>query len=311
MNAEVISASAFAGAWRRLGAFLIDGVLIGLVGISAGYFLFDAFVDIGVWGRLLGFLVSLVYFGTLNSRLGHGQTVGKRILKIKVTAADGSALSIQKAILRFAVIGTPWFLNGAWFPAGVLESPLIYLLSVLVFGAGLSIVYLFIFNRPTRQSLHDLAAGSYVVPAESTAPNATQSPGRVHLIVVSILLVASMALPYFTKGLVAKEPFAALMQAYEAVSAAPGVVHANVNKGWSKSASGETTYLQVTAYLSEPRIDDTDMARRLARLAIDAHPTVITLDLVQVILVYGYDIGIASAHRSRTFGGTPAEWVER
>jgi hypothetical protein len=84
-----------------------------------------------------------------------------------------------------------------------------------------------------------------------------------------------------------------------------------VNKGWSKSAGEETTYLQVTAYLSEPRIDDTDMARHLARLAIDAHPTAKTLDLVQVILVYGYDIGIASAHRSRTFGGTPAEWVER
>jgi uncharacterized RDD family membrane protein YckC len=311
MNTEMIPASAYAGPWRRLGAFLIDGVLIGLVGISAGYFLFDVFVGLGAWGRLLGFCVGLAYFGTLNSRIGGGQTLGKRILKIKVTSADGSALSVPRALLRFAVIGTPWFLNGAWFPPGVLESPLLYLLSAVVFGVGLSIVYLFLFNRPTRQSLHDLAVGSIVVPAGSTAPIAMPAPGRVHSIVVGILLAAFVALPFFTKGLAAKEPFAALMQTYEAVSAAPGVVHANVNKGWSRSASGETTYLQVTAYLSEPRVDDAEIARRLAGVAIDADPTVVKLNVVQVILVYGYDIGIASAHRSHTFSGTPTEWGGR
>jgi hypothetical protein len=34
-------------------------MLLGLAAITAGYFLFDFLVDIGAWGRLLGFAVAL------------------------------------------------------------------------------------------------------------------------------------------------------------------------------------------------------------------------------------------------------------
>ena len=309
MNTQLVDSTVFAGAWRRLGAFLIDAVLLGLAAVTAGYFLFDFFVDIGRWGRLLGFAVALAYFGTLNSRLGNGQTLGKRLLKIRVAGADGSALPIQKSALRFAVLGTPWFLNGAWFSGEVLMSPLIYLLAVAVFGVGLSIIYLYLFNRPTRQSLHDLAVSSYVVQAESTNPVAASPMGRVHVAVVAVLLIAASAAPYFTTRLAAREPFAALLEVYRVISAEPGIVHATVNKGWSSNSAGETTYLQVVAYLAEPRIDDTDTAGRLARLAIKTDPSAMTLDTVQVTLVYGYDLGLATAHRTHSHADTPAGWL--
>ena len=310
VNTEKVDAPIFAGAWRRLGAFAIDGVLLGLVGICAGYFLFDTLVDIGGWGRLLGFVVALAYFGTLNSRIGNGQTLGKRLLKIKVAGDDGAALPLHKAALRFAVLGTPWFLNGAWFSAEVLLSPLIYLLALAVFGVGLSIIYLFLFNRPTRKSLHDLAVSSYVVRSESVGSIAASPIGRAHAVVVTVLLVAAAAAPFFTMRLAEREPFAALLEAYRAISAEPGVVYATVNKGWSSSVAGTSTYLSVLAYLADPRVDDAAKAGRLARLAMQADASGMQVDVVQVTLVYGYDIGIASAYRSQSYGHTPAEWNE-
>jgi len=49
-----------------------------------GATLFDQLSHLGGWGRLVGFCIAILYFGTLNSVVGKGQTLGKRILKIHV-----------------------------------------------------------------------------------------------------------------------------------------------------------------------------------------------------------------------------------
>jgi len=310
MNTQLAAgAPVFAGFWRRVGAFVVDVLVLGLVGISAGFFLFDQFASMGAWGRLLGFGVALAYFGVMNSSVANGQTPGKRVFKIRAVGADGAALPMKKSMLRFCVLGVPWFLNDAAFSADVLTSPAIYPLSVAVFGLCLAIIYLFIFNRPTRQSLHDLAGGSYVITADSAGSIARAPLWRTHLIVVAVLLVATAVLPYFMIRLAAREPFATLMRTYRAVSAVPGVSSASVNRGWSSTSAGKTNYLQVTATLSEPRTADAELAKRLAKAALDADPSAMKLDLVQVDLVYGYYIGIASSHQTQTFNETPADWI--
>jgi uncharacterized RDD family membrane protein YckC len=308
MNAELTTSPPAAGAWRRLGAFLIDVIALGLAGVSAGYLLFDVFVGLGSWGRLLGFVVALLYFGVLNSRAGNGQTLGKRLLRIKVVGRDGAFLPLPASALRFAVLGTPWFLNGAWFPPAVLSSGLVYLLSAAVFGLGLAILYLFLFNRPTRQSLHDLAVGSRVVASNAVGATPADPLKRAHAITVSVIMVVAAMLPYFAMRLVSREPFTSLMQVYAAVSAEPGVVHAEVNKSWPSSSTG-TSYLAVTAFLSDSGINDSARASRLARLAIEADPSAMKMEVVQVTLVYGFDIGLASMRRSRAYGNAPASWV--
>ena len=134
-----------ASLWRRLGAFFLDCLFLGAIGLAIGSFFVQRLVDLGPWGRLLGFAVAITYFGAFNSNLGKGQTLGKRLLKIKVIGRDGTSLSLPKALLRFVPLGVPWFLNNAQFPESVLLSPSIYALSVGVFGVGLSVVYLYFF----------------------------------------------------------------------------------------------------------------------------------------------------------------------
>src|SRR5688572_4687565 len=104
----------------------------------------------GGYGRLLGFAVALAYFGVMNSRIGGGQTLGKRLLGVRVVAGDGRTLSLPRSFLRYCVLGIPFFLNGAPFSAQVLFSWWGYLLPIIVFGGMFSILYLYVFNRPTR-----------------------------------------------------------------------------------------------------------------------------------------------------------------
>jgi uncharacterized RDD family membrane protein YckC len=177
--------------WRRIGAFILDTLLLGAIGVAFGFIFTEQLVQLGPFGRLLGFFVATTYFGILNSKLAGGQTFGKRVLKIKVVAKDGTPLSVSKAFLRFLPLGTAWFLNNAQFSESIIFSFWVYILSIAVFGIGLSTIYLYVFNRKSRQSLHDLVVGSYVVSAVASGPVKAIAPWRGHLAVCALLFVAS------------------------------------------------------------------------------------------------------------------------
>jgi len=119
--------------------------------------------------------------------------------------------------------------------------------------------------------------------------------------------VVSAALPLFAKSLISQQPFAGLMDSLNAVHTEPLVTHTTVSKGWSSSEGVKTTYLQVVANIRERRTDDEELAKSLAAKVLAADPSARTLDLVQVVLVYGYDIGIASGSLSYTHNFNPGK----
>ena len=300
----------FAGFWRRLGAIVVDCLLLGLSGLLCGFFLFDFLAGLGPWGRLLGFGVALAYFGTLNSRAAGGQTVGKRLFKIKVVGADGAPLSLGKAALRQSVFALPWFLNNAWIPPSALAAPWVQVLALLVFGVALAIAYLAVFNRPTRQSLHDLIVGSYVVRHDVAGAIRAPPVARQHLIAVAVCAVLALSLPALMSRLVSSESLLPLMTAFRALNDQPGVRYVQVSKGWTRGPGGEFTYIQVNAFVTERKVEDTALAGRLARVAMESLPSA-DVNVVQVNLIYGFDIGIASASRTYTHANSPQGWSAR
>lgn len=304
-----------AGFWRRVGAFLIDGAVLGAVGWAAGLVLSDQFVQLGPWGRLLGFCVAWPYFGLLNGPMGGGQTLGKRALGIKVVDKDGGTLSWPRSFARFLPLGAVWFLNGAQWPEAVVASGLVYLLSLAIFGVGLAVVYLFVFNRVTRQSLHDLLVGSFVVRARGgdIEPIQAQPTWPVHLVVCGVLLVGGAVLPFFGQRAAGNEFFAPLRDIQKVVGALNWVGHVQVNKGQSLVVSAEkgkteTTYLNISVFIKDADIDSTERAKQVAKLALAADPGVRNLDVIQVVLLHGHDIGISASWRSRSHSHAPAEW---
>ena len=91
-------------------------------------------------------------------------------------------------------------------------------LSVLVFAVALAIVYLFIFNRKTRQSLHDLVVGSYVVKAkdEGMAPAAGLIWRGHYAVMTGIVLLATATNLQEGKAITEAGIDAIVAQGYEA-----------------------------------------------------------------------------------------------
>ena len=296
-----------AGFWRRIGAFVLDGLIIGLVGLALAFTVFEQLAHLGVWGRLFGFVLALAYFGVSNSELTGGRSLGKRALGIKVVDKDGAPLSVGTSFLRYVPLAIPWFLKGAPFPASVLFSFWLYLLSIAVFGAGLSLLYLFIFNRPYRQSLHDLLVGSFVVRSHAIGAVSAAAPWRGHLAVCGLLFLASAAVPVFASRFAEGETFGPLLKVYSAVSSEPWVSHVEVHRSFNLSGKNQAHYLSIVAHIRDPAVHDAERALRLARLAVEAHEFVRELNVVQITLVHGFDIGIASSWRSHTHSFAPRE----
>ncbi|KGJ93507.1 RDD family protein [Thalassotalea sp. ND16A] len=308
---EEIQEEWICGFWRRVGALFIDSLILGAVGFTLGLFLENTFVQLGGWGRLIGFAISITYFGFMNSSIFNGQTFGKKILGIKVVDSTNSTIRLSKSLLRYSFLAIPFSLNGAQFTNEALLSYLMYPLSLIVFGGLFSISYLYIFNRVTRQSLHDLIVGTYVVNSDVSEQNLGEV-WRPHLIVISCLFILAGLLPVFTSDLAQSEPFKGLLSSQEAISSNTSVKFASVVEGAttftsSNTGSSTTTYVNTQAFLYQNSVDDIELAQQLAQTIISSYPESINKNVIQVTLTYGYDIGIWSQWNSYNHAFNPNE----
>lgn len=298
-----------AGFWRRLGAIVIDLVLLGIAGMILGALLFDPLARMGAYARLIGFAIALAYFGLCNSRIGGGQTLGKRWLGVRVVDAHDQLLSLPRSLLRYAVLGIPFFANNLPVsPTLVMSTPLGYLLALVVFGGMFATTYLYIFNRRTRQSLHDLVVGSYVERYDGAAqPAPFPIMWRGHIAVVAVLAAIALSAPVIACRFVHTETFAGMLPLYQTLSSQPHVINAQVVRGWM-SKNGHTTHsLQSSLRLDAPLTDDDAVARRIAHQMAKGDPNIANEDAVVVVLVYGYDMGIASGWKKHGYSFKPGE----
>lgn len=121
-------AATYASFFERVGAALLDGLILIIPNYIVARLLFPGASTILGWAYL-------VYFtGTT------GQTLGKRVLGIKVVRADGTAMDWGTAALR-EIVGK--------------------LVSAVILGIG----YLFPIWDARKQALHDKIASTLVVKA--------------------------------------------------------------------------------------------------------------------------------------------------
>ena len=302
------------GFWRRFFAFLIDSTILGIVGIALGSILFDILAGLGGWGRLLGFSIALPYFVILNSSIGKGQTIGKKALKIEVIMRDGSYIAPARSIARYSILAVPYFLNGAMIPPEVISSPIGYLLSFIVFGMGISIVYLLIFNRSTRQSIHDLSVQTFVTHKSNKGDFNPSPVWKFHYIVVGILLVASVGVMLAIPTIAKKGILPDLLALQKNIISKSNVHMATAIVGTTKSNINgnlkESTYFHSNVILKERPADYEEIANRIAAIVIEEYPAIDQKDSLGLTLSYGYDIGIANAWSHKNFWHSPNEWRE-
>jgi uncharacterized RDD family membrane protein YckC len=280
--------------WRRLLAIVVDGLILGLVGNALGFLAFDYFAGIGPWARLIGFGIALVYFGILDSSISSGQTPGKRLLKVRVVDAKGRPVSAGRAVVRYVVIAVPFFLNNLPVP---ITGPSVPVLvgGLLIFGLGGSIVYLLVFNRRTRQGVHDLITGTYVVNADGADPVSVQSVWRGHVAVPAVLLIGITIFFSFTYVLMERPLFKSLLAIQKAVLANQDIRNASVESNTRLASDPGSAYLLVAVEVRHRPDDFQAHAEDIARMIVDRFPDEIQTGTLQVSVQYGYDMGIAHA----------------
>ncbi len=305
-----------AGFWRRLAAFLVDVALLGVVGLLLGMVLHDAFMRLGVWGRLLGFAIALLYFGVGDSALAGGQTLGKRLLGVRVCDLRGHALPPARAVARYVIVGVPYFLDGVpvdWSNYGLAVALPV---GLIVVGLLSCIAYLLVFNRKTRRSVQDLATGSVVVRSGNGVLPPVPPLWAGHAVVLALLLAASAAGPWLAHREFPFGPLRPLLAMQRGIEAQPGVRFASVMQGeqnfWSSASGWRAGHLITTRVLLAGRPPSFDaVADRAARTVLAAEPNLPADTEVNVIVAYGYDIGISSSWRSRQAARSVAAWRAR
>ena len=130
----------YAGFWRRVGATLIDSILIGVVGGILVAILAAISDGAAIVGYIILFIGQYVYYAVMESS-SYQATVGKIALGIKVTDTAGRPLGFGRALGR----------NVA------------KILSALILYIG----FLMAAFTERKQALHDIVAGTLVVKKDS------------------------------------------------------------------------------------------------------------------------------------------------
>lgn len=139
------SAVLYAGFWRRVAAFLIDRLLLGLVNLFLClFYVFLSGIDwageelrtVSLASAVFGFLLRWLYCTLLESSALQA-TFGKALISIKVTDEQGCRISLLRANARY------------WAK----------ILSTVTLGFG----YLMAGFTRRKQALHDFVAGTLVV----------------------------------------------------------------------------------------------------------------------------------------------------
>ncbi|NMM51321.1 RDD family protein [Paenibacillus aquistagni] len=125
-----------AGFWVRLGAAILDGIIIGIP-VS----LFTAIMFSDYYVKFMNNLLMGLY-GLLVPVMWAGYTIGKKICNIRIQKLDGTEPTIGTMLLRNVV-------------AGVIYG--------VTFGIGLIVSAFMVGLREDKRAVHDFIAGTEVV----------------------------------------------------------------------------------------------------------------------------------------------------
>jgi len=124
-----------AGFWIRVLAFIIDSVILYVINLIVGVVLNPSTTGRSGIQTLLG-IIYFTYFWSASS-LWPGQTVGDKLLNLRVIKTDSTDLTIVQAFIRYVGL----------------------VVSILVIFIGV----IWVAFDPNKQGWHDKIAGTYVI----------------------------------------------------------------------------------------------------------------------------------------------------
>ena len=313
-----------AGFWKRLLAFAIDSMILGILGQILAIVFSEFFFNIGPYGRPIGWTIALIYFGFFNSKLVGGQTLGKRLMKLAVRDGNNKTISLGRAIARISIIIAPALFNGWAIP--ILQNAAInVILTVIIFGLGGALLYTMIFNRGTRQGIHDLLVGTYVVNLNGTPIETFRKTARIHWVIsgaiVGLVALGSITMSLISTVLQKNDSLSSLQKAmsgltllYNSLENDPRFFSASVVSNTISSSQGEKNHiLDITVWYKGKlgRENSTEVINDIAKTVMDSGFDLSGYDGMRITISSKYDIGFATGYSNTSDGASISEWRER
>ena len=314
--------------WSRFGAYLLDILVLGITGLILGLFLGDTFVHMGGQSMLVGFFIALLYFGLGNSAIFNGQTLGKKIVNLQVVDNEMETLSIQKSVLRALIFTVPYFFLNYKLD-GWSEFSIFYMTKGIFFLTFLILLPIhLILNTPTRQAIHDLIMGTYVVSREAFPGQQLSKSKSLPTIITGSLAIVILGLIIFMNS--GKNKISSTIEELKPLKEQIDKIDKIGNSSLSRNSSsfkkfGSDDYISKNEYLKlnlslrenliynlrPDNIEDLDFVKEAVRIILEDYSDINNLNYIQVNLIYGYNIGIYKSSNSIGFSNSIDNWREK
>jgi uncharacterized RDD family membrane protein YckC len=295
-------------------AYEIDKLILFIFGAATGKVFFDRLAQLGLWGQLAGFCVAVIYFASFDSKIGNGQTFGKRWLKVRVVDAKGDTISFAKSLLRSVIFLAPVFLFGLNLPETQTSWIVYVYVFVIILGVSCSTLFFIAFNRQARQGLHDLAAGSYVGNADDVGFVEGSPISKAQWVTIgSLLFIALVVAGIGCSKLEMMPPLPQMRNDAILIEQMGGIQRAQLSDRLLHDAigGGAKKNLNVSITLRSKSVNQEAFADEVARVILQNDQHAQNYDQLSIRLNDGYDIGIAAHWNHQEFTRAPADWSQR
>lgn len=300
---------------RRIIAFAIDAALLSMFGLLLGKLFAAQFARMGGAGVLVGMAISWLYFGLLNSRLAGGQTAGKRLMGLTVVGSDGRLISIGRSLARASVVSLLLSQCGYVIDVSVLGN----LAAIVVSGIVVGNLFLLMFNRRSRQLIHDLLSKTQVYCTSALGQRTAPSTPAAQKLICAAVVLAVIGCGELL-GSSCNPALQASLGTAERLNALDGVYNANCmnmstrkiyGQGDGGKAGAPLQSLQVSVCVKEPPVDSETLKNKIAKTVLDSYPELQSVQSIRIAVYYGYNIGIASSYSGASTIDSPEKWRAR
>lgn len=253
--------------------------------------------------------ITLAYFSIFNSGLVGGGTIGKHLMGVRVVNRAGDTIGFGRSVWRSAFDMIP-SAAAAYLPLAMPNSdiPIAAIGAAVGGGFALTNLYLYCFNWETRQILHDLAAGTFVVQAETCDRPFPERTRWGHVAFAIVLIAASAYVG--TKVRDFQEAVQGRPLCVEPIKAAvqtlPFVDRVLVDRNpWSPEAQTDVEHRTLWVFVRDdrPAIE----AREVARKTLGACPAMRDDQRLTVMVIPPHR-GYSMIPILRNFPATVKEW---
>jgi uncharacterized RDD family membrane protein YckC len=265
-----------------------DILVLAAAGIAAasGLMLAGWCASLGVFARLIGLAAAILYTAIWNSWIGGGQTAGKRLFAIQVAGADGRPVSFGRSLTRSVVLwialAQSQIVRDIALQSGSTAAVLgtLFVVSALALG----IAYLLVFNRPTRQGLHDLIASTVVVKKRGLSDITAAPLARVHKFALASLVIFA-AILVMIQAPSQRKQFADFQRFEDELRQVAGFHQL-------RHFEASDTSLDIGVQLARPPASFEAVQRQVAGIVLGAYPLADRLEHMRITIGCTCDLGV-------------------